>query len=87
MKGLILLVIFSLLYGSDPIPGPRQTHPILLKNGIIHTVSRETLYGGDLLFDQGKIVRVEMDIVPTPDTEVLDVTGKHVYPGLIAGVT
>ncbi len=87
MKRWIPFLLLAMVYASDPIPGPPQTQPILLKNGIIHTVSQGTLYGGDLLFDQGKITRVETNIVPSPDMDVVDVSGKHVYPGLIASVT
>ncbi|RMF06714.1 MAG: amidohydrolase [Candidatus Neomarinimicrobiota bacterium] len=79
-----LLLLLNLLRPSDPIPAPPQDHPILLDNGIIHTVTNGTLYGGDLLFDRGRIVRIELEIQPTPEMEVIDVTGKHIYPGLIA---
>ncbi|NOZ75138.1 MAG: amidohydrolase family protein [FCB group bacterium] len=87
MRPWIFLGILSLAFGSDPIPAPPQSHPILLKNGIIHTITQGTLYGGDLLFDKGKIIRVETNIVPAPGMDVMDISGKHVYPGLIASVT
>jgi len=88
MKRLLTFSLLSVfLLASTPIPAPPQTKPVLLKNGIIHTVTKGTLYGADLLFDKGRIVRIENNIVPSPDMDVVDVSGKHIYPGMIASVT
>ncbi len=46
----------------------------------------ENIYGGikaDILIENGKIVAIEHEIEPASDMEVIDATGKHVYPGLI----
>ena len=60
--------------------------PILLKNGFIHTVSMGVIEGS-ILFENGKIVRVAKYISPPDNCEVIDLSGKHVYPGMIAAVS
>lgn len=69
--------------GSDQIPGAPQRKPVLLRGGTIHTVSGDVLVGSDLLFDEGKIKQVGKDIAVPEKGDVVDVTGKHVYPGMI----
>ncbi len=84
---LIILSMMSMLYASDQIPAPPQTQPILIQKGILHTVSQGVLKNTDLLFEDGTITRIEGDIKATAEMVVIDATGKHVYPGLIAGVS
>ncbi|MHC4975482.1 MAG: amidohydrolase family protein [Planctomycetota bacterium] len=71
---------------------PAQDHPILLAGGTIHTITGETLEGGAVLFDGGRITQI-MDAGTLEEwsgrshiatIETIDVSGKHVYPGLIA---
>ena len=50
MKKLLIL-LFTIITASDQIPGPEQTHPILLSNGVIHSVINGTVHGPDLLFE------------------------------------
>ncbi|MCB1094584.1 MAG: amidohydrolase family protein [Verrucomicrobiae bacterium] len=83
-------LLVSATEGSETVPAPPQTHPILLRGGEIHTVSGETFENGQLLIIEGKISQVggaKLQIDLPPDTEIIDVTGKHVYPGLIAANT
>ncbi|MDP6339281.1 MAG: amidohydrolase family protein [Candidatus Marinimicrobia bacterium] len=87
MKRIILTLIFSsFIFANDQIPAPPQKHPILLKNGIIHTVSNGVI-NGSILFDKGKITHVGEYISPPAGAEVIDLEGKHVYPGFIAAVS
>ncbi|SVD10622.1 uncharacterized protein METZ01_LOCUS363476, partial [marine metagenome] len=72
---------------NDQIPGEIQKRPILLKGGILHTVSTDVLDGYDILFSKGKIVRIEKNIMASPETDVYDVFGKHIIPGYIAPIT
>jgi imidazolonepropionase-like amidohydrolase len=58
----------------------------LLKNGVIHTISNGVIQGS-ILFDNGKITHVGEFIAPEVGTEVIDLEGKHVYPGFIAAVS
>lgn len=81
---IIILFIISILISSDQIPAPEQSHPVLLKNGILHTVSSGIVQGPDLLFNNGKIIAIGHGIEITKDTQIIDVSGKHIYPGLIS---
>jgi len=84
---LIIFLIFSWLFPNNQIPGESQKRPILLKGGIIHTVSTDILEGYDILFSKGKIVRIEKNIMASPETDVYDVYGKHIVPSYIAPIT
>tara|TARA_S200000501_G_C20871992_1_gene764720 strand:+ start:11947 stop:13251 length:1305 start_codon:yes stop_codon:yes gene_type:complete len=80
----LLTIIISVLFSSNQIPGPTQSNPILLRNGIIHTISDGTIYGPDLLFDNGKIIAIGYGLDIPANTEIIDVSEKHIYPGLIS---
>ena len=87
MKKLIIALIFSIMYGNNQIPGTEQKRPILLRGGTLHTVTGDVLEEYDLLFAEGKIITIDEQIQPSPETDVLDIYGKHVIPGFIAGYT
>jgi len=69
---------------SDQVPAPKQTRPIALSGGTIHTVSGENIAAGTVLFEKGRITAVGKDLILPDGTEIIDVSGKHVYPGLIS---
>ena len=81
----IIIILLSIIFSSDQIPAPLQSHPIILRNGIIHTISDGTIYGPDLLFEDGIIKAIGHGLQITPETEIIDIKGKHIYPGLISG--
>ena len=87
MKNLLIgcLLTFS-LFANEQIPAPPQKNPIILKNGFIHTISNGVIEGS-ILFNKGKIIRIAKYITPPKDCEVIDLKGKHVYPGMIAAVS
>ena len=86
-KIIFTLFLLSLGISNDQIPGEDQKRPIILKGGIIHTVSTDVFEGYDILFSKGKIVRIEKNIMASPETDVYDVFGKHIIPGYIAPIT
>jgi len=87
IKIIFALFLFSLGISNDQIPGEEQKRPIILKGGIIHSVSTDVFEGYDILFSKGKIVRIEKNIMASPETDVYDVFGKHIIPGYIAPIT
>jgi imidazolonepropionase-like amidohydrolase len=87
IKIIFTLLLFSLGISNDQIPGEDQKRPIILKGGILHTVSTDIFEGYDILFSKGKIVRIEKNIMASPETDVYDVFGKHIIPGYIAPIT
>ena len=87
IKIIFTLFLFSFGISNDQIPGEDQKRPIILKGGILHTVSTDIFEGYDILFSKGKIVRIEKNIMASPETDVYDVFGKHIIPGYIAPIT
>jgi imidazolonepropionase-like amidohydrolase len=88
MKRLLqILLLTTIIFANDQIPGSIQKHPILLKGGILHTISGDVLRGYDLLFANGKIIRIDEEIIPSPETEVIDIYNTHVTPGFIVPVS
>lgn len=65
------------------IPGQAPSSPVLLRGASVHPVSSPSLAKADLLLHQGKIVQVAETIEPPQGAQVIDVGGKHIYPGLI----
>ncbi len=57
---------------------------ILLKNGTVYAMDEAGVFVGDVKFDQGKIVAVGKDLT-ADGCEVIDCTGKNIYPGFIDG--
>ena len=68
---------------SPEIPGAPQVKPIALVGGTIHPVSGPAIENGTILFDGGKIVAVGTDLAIPDKAQRIDVSGKHIYPGLI----
>ncbi|MFI5251389.1 MAG: amidohydrolase family protein [Bacteroidota bacterium] len=65
------------------IPAARQDHPIAITGATIHTVSGREIEHGTILFDKGKIIALGTDVQIPSGAEIIDATGKHVYPGMI----
>ncbi len=88
LSALFSIMVCPLLgLASDQVPAPPQDHPIALVGGTIHTVSGQTIHKGTILFDNGKITAIGTKVTLPQHTERIDVTGKHVYPGLVAAHT
>lgn len=55
--------------------------PLLIKNGTI--VTAETQLIGDILCEEGAITAIGFDLTLPADAEIIDATGKYVFPGFI----
>lgn len=64
-------------------PAPVQSAPVALTGGTIHTMAGETIEGGTILFENGVITAIGTNVQIPAGAEVEDVSGKHIYPGLI----
>ncbi len=78
-----LIVCSAIASASDAVPAAKQKKPIALIGGTIHTVSGEVIENATILFDKGTITAVGTNVTIPADAERIDVTGKHIYPGLI----
>ena len=54
----------------------------VIKNGTIHTGTGEVLENYDILIEGKKIKKIEKNICEA-DAEIIDATGKQVFPGFI----
>jgi imidazolonepropionase-like amidohydrolase len=82
---LIIAWIFQ-AEAQSPVVAPAQKKPVILSGGTIHTGTGEVIENGLIAFNEGKITFVGKSAdykVDKNNSEVLDVTGKQVYPGLI----
>ncbi len=91
-KLLLLLLLLVSLAGqlsaqTRVVPAGPQEGPILLEGATIHIGNGEVIENGVLGFAEGKITVVGEagDNIPNQaQYEVINVAGKHIYPGLIA---
>lgn len=75
----------------DPA-APAQKNPVFLVGATVHTLRGRTIEDGVVAFNEGVITLVADRSVMSrislaPGTEVIDVSGHHLYPGLIDAVT
>lgn len=75
-------VSFKALLGHDGVPAPPQSQPIALVGGTVHTISGQTIENGTVIFEAGKLTFVGGQTSPPAGAKVIDVTGKHVFPGM-----
>jgi len=84
-----IILISAYLSGAEaqnPVVAPVQVKQVILSGGTIHTGTGDIIENGLVAFSSGKILYVGKDVDFKGDrtnSEVIDVTGKHVYPGLI----
>jgi len=90
MKNSLLIIACCLgfvLQGFTqvPIPVADQSGPILLKGGTAHLGNGEVLQNSLIGFDKGKLTLVQdaATAINETDFQVIDVSGKHIYPGFI----
>lgn len=62
---------------------PKQSEPIALRGATIHTVTNGVIENGIIIFEAGRITAVGANVAIPAGTRVVDVSGKHIYPGLI----
>jgi imidazolonepropionase-like amidohydrolase len=90
MKNLIYIIIIAVFShqaaAQGPAVAPLQKKPVMLVGGTVHTGTGEVIENGIVAFTAGKITWVGKTADNKIDKsayEVIDVTGKQVYPGLI----
>lgn len=92
MRAAALLLATLLATRLAAAQTPAEEAPLLVTGATLHTVSGPVLAGGRLLVERGRITAVLAADAPLPATRgpaprVIDLAGKHVYPGFIAANT
>jgi len=91
MKNIISKYFFSALvfsvtaHAQVPTPAPAQQKPVVITGVTIHVGNGQTIDNGVVAFANGKLTYVGAATgAPTDQSyEVINATGKHVYPGFI----
>lgn len=69
-------------------PAPAQSKPIVITGATIHVGNGTVINNGYIAFDKGKITAIGSGApANTGGAEVIDATGKQVYPGFICPIT
>lgn len=91
MKKLLYTLIAATLIintagGQTPVPAKPQAKPIALTGGVAHLGNGQVIQNSIVAFDKGKLTVVADATTAKVDLagfEVINITGKHVYPGFI----
>ncbi len=91
MKKILLitqmLVLSVAIFAQDDVyPAKPQTEKITLANATVHVGNGTVITNGFVTFENGKITAVGAS-APAAPGKVVDIKGKHVYPGLILSVS
>lgn len=72
-------------FAQNPAPAKPQTRPIVLTGATIHLGNGQVIENGAISFDKGIITQVgPAASATTSNVEVIDVKGKHIFPGIIS---
>jgi imidazolonepropionase-like amidohydrolase len=84
-----LLLSINLVYAQANIsPAPAQAKPIVITGGTIHVGNGTVINNGYIAFDKGKITAIgEGSPANSSGADMIDATGKQIYPGFICPVT
>ena len=83
LAGVLLAGSTVEVEGQVRMTVPRQSQPIALQGATIHTVANGVIENGTIVFENGIITAVGADVAIPAGAQVVDVAGKHIYPGLI----
>ena len=90
MKKINLYIVLLLLtFGftnAQQTPAKKQTKTIAISGAIAHIGNGEVIENSLIIIEDGKLLSVvdsRMEKVNITNMEVIDATGKHVYPGFI----
>ncbi|GLU54351.1 amidohydrolase family protein [Dyadobacter frigoris] len=72
-------------FAQNPAPAKPQTRPIVLTGATIHLGNGQVIENGAISFDKGIITQVgPAASATTSNVEVIDVKGRHIFPGIIS---
>ena len=83
----IIFTCFYFIGNAQVVPAPaeKQSEPIALSGGTIHTATGKIIENGVIAFENGMITFVgeKNDFEGQEGYKTIDVSGKEIYPGLI----
>lgn len=80
--GLLVSVVPS-AFAQNAIPAPRPSKPVALVGATIHTVSGGVIDRGTVVIVGDTIAAVGAAVSVPAGAERVDVTGKHIFPGIV----
>jgi imidazolonepropionase-like amidohydrolase len=82
---IFCIAVVNAGYAQQPVPAPVQNKPVLLSGGTLHIGNGRLIENGLIAFENGRITVVgNSDTLDKSRYEILDVAGKHIYPGFIS---
>jgi len=82
-----LIAPATVLGQSREVPAPVQDRMVVIHSATIHTGTGAVLENGSIAFADGVITGVTAGMPDVGDAMVIDGSGIHIYPGLIASET
>lgn len=80
---LIAALVVTATAQETIYPAAQQSKPVAIVNATIHVGNGQVIEKGTVVFDKGKIVQVGTQVQVPQGAEVIEASGRHVYPGLI----
>ncbi len=81
---LLLVAFAGPVAAYDNVPAPPQSRPVTLVGATLHPQDGPAIANGRLRFAGGRIEAIGGEEVSTAGSDVIELPGRHVYPGLIA---
>lgn len=82
----LILPLVMVVGFAQQTPAPSQSETITLVGATVHVGNGTIIENARLILDQGKITALGQNEI-NPLGKVIDVSGQHVYPGIIAPVS
>jgi len=80
---LLLVCMLTAPELNAQTPAAKQSEPVALVGGTIHTLAGDVIENGTILFEDGIITAIGTNVTLPEGTHQEDVSGKYIYPGLI----
>ncbi len=80
--GISLVAARGVVAQHDPHVAPAGAY--VISGATVHTLAGDPIENGSVVLRDGHIVEVGADVTVPADASVIDATGLHLYPGMIA---
>ncbi len=80
----MLLLLGGSFLQAQPVVAPPQSESVLITGATAHLGNGAVIENAYVAFDEGKFTQVSASAINTNGYQVIDASGKHVYPGFIA---